>query len=80
MKKKQNKKKNISYKLNFTGSTRIIASSLSTLVDNLSEGIHKIKCKYRHGNKNGKDADLNTKIASAILKHNYMKKQIFTVT
>ena len=80
MKKKQNKKKNISYKLNFIGSTRIIASSLSTLVDNLSEGIHKIKCKYRHDNKNGKDADLNTKIASAILKHNYMKKQIFTVT
>ena len=80
MKKKKKKKTNISYKLNFIGSTRIIASSLSTLVDNLSEGIHKIKCKYRHDNKNGKDADLNTKIASAILKHNYMKKQIFTVT
>ena len=28
-----------------------MASSLSNLVDNLSEGIHKIKCKYGHNDK-----------------------------
>ena len=34
--------------LQFIDSTRFIASSLSNLVNNLSEGIHKIKCKQGH--------------------------------
>ena len=29
-----------------------MASSLSNLVDNLVQRIHKIKCKYRHDEKN----------------------------
>ena len=33
----------ISYKIKFTDSARFLASSLSNLVDNLAEGIHKIK-------------------------------------
>ena len=58
-----------------------MASSLSNLVDNLSEGIHKIKSKYQHGNRKWKkNAELNTKISRAMLKHKYLKKQIFTVT
>ena len=40
--------KNISYILQFIGIARFVASSLSTLVNNLSEGIRKIKCKYGH--------------------------------
>ena len=37
------------------------------LVNNLSEGIHKIKCKYQHDNeKCCKREDLNTKIVSAV--------------
>ena len=36
--------KTISYRLKFIDSARFTASSLSTLVDNLSEGIHKINC------------------------------------
>ena len=28
-----------------------MASTLSNFVNNLSEGIHKIKCKYRHDDK-----------------------------
>ena len=28
-----------------------MASSISTLVNNLSQGIHKIKCKYGHDDK-----------------------------
>ena len=35
----------ISYKIKFTDSARFMASSLSNLVDNIAEGIHKIKCK-----------------------------------
>ena len=35
----------ISYKIKFINSVRFIATSLSNLVDNLAEGIHKVKCK-----------------------------------
>ena len=35
----------ISYKIKFIGSMRFVATSLSKLVDNLAEEIHKIKCK-----------------------------------
>ena len=34
--------KNISYRLRFIDSTKLIASSLSNLANNLSKGIHKI--------------------------------------
>ena len=36
----------ISYKIKFSDSARFMATSLSNFVDNLTEGIHKIKCKY----------------------------------
>ena len=35
----------ISYKIKFINSARFMATSLSNLVDNLAEGIHKIKCE-----------------------------------
>ena len=35
----------ISYKTKYIDSARFMATSLSNLVDNLTEGIHKIKCK-----------------------------------
>ena len=59
--------KNISYILQFIDSARFIASSLSNLVNNLSEGIHKIKRKYRHDVKNVKLAELNISIAIVFL-------------
>ena len=40
--------KNISYILQFVDSARVMASSLSNLVYNLSEGIHRSKCKFGH--------------------------------
>ena len=43
--------KNISYRLQFNNSKRFKASSLSNLVKNFSEGIHEVKCKYRHNDK-----------------------------
>ena len=41
--------------------------SLSNLSNNVSEGIHIIKYKYRHDNKNVKLAELNIDIATAFL-------------
>ena len=43
--------KNISPTLKFIDSARFIASSLSNLVNNFSEGIHKSKCTYGHNDK-----------------------------
>ena len=43
--------KTISYKLQFIASARFMGSSLSNLVNNLPEGIHKIRCKYKHDDK-----------------------------
>ena len=43
--------KNIHYILQFIDSARFMATSLSNLANNLSKGIHKIKCKYRHDHK-----------------------------
>ena len=51
--------KNIPYILQFIDSAGFIASSLSNLVNNLSEGIHRIKCKLGHDDKNVKHVELN---------------------
>ena len=45
------KNKNKSYTLQFIDSTRSMASSLSNLVNNFSEGICRIKCKFGHDKK-----------------------------
>ena len=42
--------KTISYRLQFIDSARFIGTLLPNLVDNLAEGIHKIKCKNGHDN------------------------------
>ena len=41
----------VSYILQFIDSARFMASSLSNLVNNLFEGIHKIKCKLGNNDK-----------------------------
>ena len=54
--------KNISYRLQFIDSTRFMSSSWSNFLINLSEEIHKIKCKYGHNDK---------KSETCIMKHKY---------
>ena len=44
MKKELGNGKSITYKMNFIDSLRFMSSSLSNLVDNLSEGLHSDKC------------------------------------
>ena len=43
--------KNISYRLQFIDSANFTESSLSNLVNNIAEGIHRIKCKYGYDEK-----------------------------
>ena len=43
--------KNISYRSQFIDSARFMKNSSTNVVNNLSEGIHKIKCKYGHNDK-----------------------------
>ena len=50
-----------------------MASLLSYLVNNLSEGIHRIKCKYRHGDKNVKLVKLNISMATVFLNTKILK-------
>ena len=44
-----------------------MASSLPNLVNNLSEGVHTIKCKYGHMIKNVRLVELNISTATIFL-------------
>ena len=46
--------------LKFIYSARCIASFSSNLVKNLSEGIHSIKCKYKHDDKKYKNCGIKS--------------------
>ena len=56
-----------SYRLQFIDSARFMASSLSKLVNNLAERIHKSNVNTEMMIKNVKLVELNTKIANAVL-------------
>ena len=65
--------KYISYILQFIDSTRFMESSSSNLVSNLSERIHKIKCKHGHEDKNEKLVELQMKYATVFLNTKTLK-------
>ena len=44
-----------------------MASSLSNLVNNLSEGIHEMKCKYRHHNKKCETCRITHEVYNCLL-------------
>ena len=50
-----------------------MASSVSSLVNNLPEGIHKIKCKYKDVDKNVKLAESNINIDTNFLNTQTLK-------
>ena len=66
-------KKNISYILQSNDNARFMASSLSNLVNNISERIDKIECKYGHDDKKFKLVVLHTKYATIFLKKQTLK-------
>ena len=68
--------KNISYILQFIDSARFMASSLSNLVNNLSEGIHRIKCKYGHDDKKCETCGIKYKHCDCFLEYTNFKDDL----
>ena len=59
----------MSYILQFTDSAKFMASSLSSFVNNLSERLHRIKCKLEHGDKKRKTCGIKYKHCDCFLKY-----------
>ena len=68
--------KNISYILQFIDSARFVASSLSSLVSNLSEGILRIKCKYGHDDKKCETCGIKNKYCDCSLEYTNFKHDL----
>ena len=68
--------KNISYILQFIDNTRIMVSSLSNLVSNRSEGIHRIKCKHRHDDKKCETCGNNYNYCNCFLEYTNFKDDL----
>ena len=65
--------KNIYYILLFIDSTRFMASFLPNLVNNLSEGIHRIKCKYEHNDRKCKTCEIEYEYCNCFLEYTNFK-------
>ena len=65
--------KNISYHLQFIDSARFMASSLSNLVNNLSEELHIIKCKLENDNKKCETCGIKYKYCVCFLEYTNFK-------
>ena len=65
--------KTISYRLQFIDSARFMTSSLSNLVSNFAEVIHKIKCKYKNNDKKCETCEINTNTSTASLNTETLK-------
>ena len=68
--------KNISYILQFIDSARFLASSLSNLVNNLSEGIHRIKCKFGPEEKKCETCGIKYKYYDCFLEYTNFKDDL----
>ena len=69
-------KKCICYILNFTDSPRFMVSSLSNLVNNLSKGINRIKCKLRHDDEKRKTYTSKYKYCDCFLDYRNFKDDL----
>ena len=59
--------KSISHILQFIYSARFLTSSLSNLVNNLAEEIHRIKCKLGHDDKKCETCEIKCKYSNFFL-------------
>ena len=69
----------ISYRLQFIDSSRFMANSLSNIVINNAEGIHKIKCKYDHDDKNCETCEIKYKDCLSFLEHTHFKYDLIKI-
>ena len=53
-----------------------MASSLSNLVNNLSKGIHRIKCKFRHGDKKCETCEIKFQYCDCFLEYTNFKDNL----
>ena len=53
-----------------------MASSLSNLVNNLSKGIHRIKCKFGHDNKRCDTCGIKYKYCDCFLRYTNFKDDL----
>ena len=53
-----------------------MARSLPNLVNNLSEGIHRIKCKYQHNDKKCETCRINYKYCHCFLEYANLKDDL----
>ena len=60
----------------FIDSTRFMVSSLSNLINNVSEGIYKIKCKYGHDDKKCKTCGIKYKDWECFLEYTNFKDDL----
>ena len=65
--------KNISYILQFIDSARFMASSLWNLVNNLSKGLYRIKCKLGHDDEKCETCGIKISIATVFLNTQILK-------
>ena len=68
--------KNIPYILQFIDSARFMASSLSNLVNNLFERIHKIESKYGHNEGNYEACGITTEACDCFLEYKNFKDDL----
>ena len=64
------------YILQFIDSTRLMASLLSNLANNLAERIFKVKWEYGYDNENKKLVELNEEIVSVVLTKQTLKDDL----
>ena len=53
-----------------------MANSLSSIVNNFSEGIHRIKCKFRHKDKKCETCAIKNKYYNTFLEYTNFKDNI----
>ena len=66
----------ISYILQFIDSTRFMASFLSNLVNNLSGGIHRIKCKCGNDDQKWEACGIKCKYCDCFLEYKSFKDDL----
>ena len=68
--------KNISYILQFIDSSRVMASLLSKLVNNHSEGVNRVKCKFGGDGKKGETCGIKYKYCECFLEYSNFKDDL----